>query len=312
MFPKEFEAAYMAALRPDRGFTEEIFRDHQVIRRIAGDYCEERNQYAEAAVLRGEAPIPMAWCPSGQFRMGPNTKNEYDINNKTLFLSTIEKEQRRLVTLTRGFWVGVTPVTVRQWKDNGGIRAAIRQPSRFAYEKDATPVTHVTRDEAFRFCQELTSREAAAGRIPLGYEYTLPTEAQWEYACRAGTDTIFSFGDTVNDEKLLDQHAWWQGSKPTDECWPQPVCLKLPNPWGLYDVHGNVWEYTRDYYSTNPSGCEIDPLVNSTKKLRDVIVRGGCWVSSCLSIVSGNRMATPDTAFDIFTGFRLALAPTRY
>ena len=117
-------------------------------------------------------------------------------------------------------------------------------PSRF--KGPDLPVESVSWHEAMAFCEKLTQREREAGRLPEGYEYTLPTEAQWEYACRAGTTTRFSFGDSDSD---LGDYGWYGGNSSYTT---HPVGEKLANPWGLYDMHGNVQEWCRDWYGNYP------------------------------------------------------------
>src|SRR5262249_51063749 len=108
------------------------------------------------------------------------------------------------------------------------------------WDADKLPVENVSWTNAVEFCRALTEQEHKAGRLPAGWEYCLPTEAQWEYACRAGTQTLYSFGD---DESRLGDFAWYINNcqNRTHE-----VGQKLPNAWGLHDMHGNVWEWCCD------------------------------------------------------------------
>jgi formylglycine-generating enzyme required for sulfatase activity len=122
------------------------------------------------------------------------------------------------------------------------------------------PVEQVTWDDATNYCAKLTLMEMQAGRLPMGYEYRLPTEAEWEYAARAGSTTRFSFGE---DPELLqlENYAWYQKNSSGI---PHLVGTKLPNPWGLYDMHGNVGEWCSDYYGPLPKKSWTDPMGPTT------------------------------------------------
>jgi formylglycine-generating enzyme required for sulfatase activity len=129
-----------------------------------------------------------------------------------------------------------------------------------------------------------------AQRIPAGSAYRLPTEAEWEYACRAWTSTLFSYGDDPGYTNLTN-YAWYHANS---EGMTHPVGQKLPNAWGLYDMHGNVWEWCQDWYGLYPGGIALDPQGPSTGSTR--VIRGGGW----------NRMeATADycrSAYRVFFG----------
>ncbi len=166
------------------------------------------------------------------------------------------------------------------------------------------PVEQVSWDDAMEFCQKLTERERAAGRLPEGYAYTLPTEAQWENACRAGTE-----GDYAGD---LDAMAWYarnSGDK------THPVATKKPNAWGFYDMHGNVWEWCRDLYVESYDADDtIDPSVGPASvgpaDSSDHVLRGGGWSHRASYCRSAYRYwDRPDYRGDN-RGFRPALSLT--
>jgi formylglycine-generating enzyme required for sulfatase activity len=193
------------------------------------------------------------------------------------------------VTLTRCFWLGKTEITQGQW----GVLMD-HNPSRF--KGDDLPVESVSWIEAVAFCRQLTEREQAAGRLPKGYAFTLPTEAQWEYACRAGT--------TDNNAGTLDAMAWYAKNSggTTHE-----VAQKQSNEWGVYDMHGNVWEWCLDWYGVYPGGSVTDPTGSAEGDSR--VCRGGGWGNSpriCRSSYRG--WDRPETSFDVL-GFRVALVP---
>ena len=127
-------------------------------------------------------------------------------------------------------------------------------------------------DDATAFCQNLTEIERKAGKLKADEEYRLATEAEWEYACRAGTTTAYSFGD---DEKQLGEYAWFNGnSENVDEKYAHKVGLKKPNPWGLRDMHGNVAEWCSDRYGFKLAGG-TDPV--GPENGSDRVFRGGGW-----------------------------------
>ena len=149
----------------------------------------------------------------------------------------------------------------------------------------------------------MTARESQVGRLPDGYVYALPTEAQWEYACRAGTTTAYSFGD---DPSVLGEYAWYvKNALEPGERYAHRVGLKKPNPWGFYDLHGNAWQWCRDFYAEKlPGGT--DPLVGNGSFH---VPRGGCWFLNAQCCRSAYR---PDNAPGLCSdrlGFRVALVP---
>ncbi len=141
---------------------------------------------------------------------------------------------RHRVTLTEGFWIQTTEVTQRQWK--AVMETAPWKGKHYLREGERFPATFVSWHDARRFCKELS--EKAKGT------YRLPTEAQWEYACRAGSQTAYCYGD---DSDRLDAYAWHDISMWDEDYHPHAVAQKKPNAWGLYDMHGNVAEMCRGW-----------------------------------------------------------------
>ena len=192
------------------------------------------------------------------------------------------------VTLTKPFWMGRTEVTQRQWREVMGSN-----PSKF--KGDNLPVESVPWAQAIAFCQNLTQRERAAGRLPAGYVYTLPTEAQWEYACRAGTT-----GDYAGN---LDAMGWYSRNSGKQT---HPVGLKQANAWGLYDMHGNVREWCLDPMDDYPGGSVSDPLdVNPIAMIRRC--RGGSYGDAADLCRSRSRSTGWAISPDPTLGFRVAL-----
>lgn len=164
------------------------------------------------------------------------------------------------VVLTHPFWMARTELTRRESERIQGVDAS--DPS------DAElPVTSITWQEASNLCVALTKRERLAGRVPRGYEYRLPTEAEWEYCCRAGTEGAYSFGE---DADQLREYGWFMDNSRKQV---HPVASKRPNAWGLYDMHGNAAEWCLDWIGPYPTGSAVDPVGVESGQLR--VLRGG-------------------------------------
>jgi formylglycine-generating enzyme required for sulfatase activity len=254
----------------------------------------------EAGQVRDDNGVKMkfVWCPDGNFTMG-SPESESGRNNG---------EDQVDVTLTKGFWLGKYEVTQSEWK-----RVMATDPwkdQKFTKEGDDFPATCVSWNDSMDFCRKLTEQERMAGRLPEGLEYTLPTEAQWERACRARTETKFSFGD---DQSKLDEHAWFRDNAwNTDEPYAHRVGQKNANPWGLFDMHGNVWEWCRDVWAEKLPGG-LDPEVQRQEKPGGpgTVLRGGGWDRVAASCRCGNRFRNPaDFRYDSI-GFRVALSSVR-
>ncbi len=250
-----------------------------------------------AVELPGGVEFEMVWIEPGEFVMGSP-------NNEIGRIEDREGPQTR-VRLNRGYWLGKTPVTQVQWQALMG-----NNPSYFWEGGLNAPVERVSWTEAMEFCRKLTERERAAGRLPEGYEYNLPSEAQWEYAARAtsanpgqsGTTTRWSFGD---NEASLGNYAWY---KENSDSRTHPVASKRANPWGLYDVHGNVWEWTRSWFDDYPGGSVVDYEGPNSGSRR--VARGGSWGDTAAGARSAYRVRLTPGYRNNFLGFRLALAPS--
>ena len=197
------------------------------------------------------------------------------------------------VTLTQPFWLGRTALTQGQYQAVMGTN-----PSHFTAAGREAPVEQVSWDDAIAFCAKLTEREKAAGRLPTGYTYNLPTEAQREYACRAGTEGPFA-GD-------LAAMAWYE---PNSGGTTHPVGMKQPNAWGLYDMEGNVWEWCRDWYGPYPGGDLTNPAGPSSGSIR--VIRGGSWGNDAAYCRSAYRPYDEPGDRGTYVGFRLALSAVR-
>ena len=197
------------------------------------------------------------------------------------------------VTFKQAFWLGRTEVTQGEW------RALMGDTDRSNFKGDNLPLQNVTWDEAMEFCRTLTERERQADRLPADHIYALPTEAQWEYACRAGTTGAFS-------GRIADM-AWHEANSGKA---PHPVATRQANAWGLYDMHGNVWEWCADWYVKKPrGGAVVDPKGPASGATR--VRRGGSWVINAEYLRSSIRgLAEPDYR-NYNLGFRVAQVPTR-
>jgi formylglycine-generating enzyme required for sulfatase activity len=202
------------------------------------------------------------------------------------FMMGEEKDQHE-VTITKPFYMGVTEVTQAQYEAIMGTN-----PSNF---KGATnPVDTVSWNDATEFCKKLSEKTRQTVR--------LPTEAEWEYACRAGTKTAFSFGDT---DTGLGDYAWYSGNSGSTT---HPVGQKKPNAWGLYDMHGNVWEWCADWYGDYAKGAATDPQGPASGTSR--VLRGGSWYGDpthCRSAYRYNDFVIPVSRF-IICGFRVVVS----
>jgi len=192
----------------------------------------------------------LAKIPAGTFLMGsPETEKAR---------STDEGPQHE-VKISKSFYMGIYPVTQEQYQQIMGENPAPRGP--------AYPVEHVPWEKAVAFCKKLSEK---TGKI-----VRLPTEAEFEYATRAGTTTRYFYGDDLKYEQMGD-YAWWYQNCGWDI---HPVGQKKPSPWGLYDVYGNVWQWCSDWYGdTYPSEKQTDPKGPATGEYR--VLRGGCWLVS--------------------------------
>jgi formylglycine-generating enzyme required for sulfatase activity len=227
----------------------------------------------------------------------PDAREEADSSDTGTPDVAVERRETR-VFLFHGFWLGQYEVSRREWKQILGTEPWTGR--KIDVDGDDYPATYISWDGAMEFCRLLTERERAADRLPQGWEYTLPTEAQWERACRAGTTTRYSFGD--NAARLRD-YAWFAQK---DEPYPHRVGQKKPNAWGLYDMHGNVMEWCRDFFTgTLPGGREPE-VTRGTQRVQ----RGGHWGCQDWDCVSGGRSMAPPELKRLEFGFRVALRYT--
>jgi formylglycine-generating enzyme len=288
--------------------------------------------------LPGNVMLDMPWIAHGTFIMGSPS---IETGRKP------DESPETVATITKGFWLGKTELTVGQWKavmgeslmehvikmlndetvyDFGGQKKKLREYMNFnpgdpdrimANENDSIPMYFVSWDDAMEYCEKLTALEKQKGHLPNGYEYNLPTEAQWEYACRAGTTTATFNGPLVIEGRnapVLNDISWYAGNSSVNyygkklgnsEAGPRNAGQKKPNAWGLQDMPGNIWEWCRDWYGIYPGGNVTDPTGAVTGTGR--VNRGGSWGSGASSERSASRASNPKSEKSAYRGFRIAL-----
>jgi len=238
-----------------------------------------------ATELNSTVSLEMIWVEPGTFSMGQDG------------VATPVHE----VTLSNGFYLGKYEVTQAQYEavmtgNSDGLSAT---PSQWPNNPNR-PVEKVSWDDVQKFLIRLNAQEA--GNIPAGWAYVLPTEAQWEYACRAGTTTAYSWGDTIaSDDANYDWDGDWNTG--TDFQQTRDVGQYSANPWGFFDMHGNVWEWTSDWYVAYSSGALTDPEGPATGSNR--VNRGGSWYNSGTNLRSANRGIYPPSSRHYNIGFRV-------
>ena len=251
----------------------------------------------ETILLPDDVPLEMVWIPAGSFMMG-RYPGELD--------SYADEDPQHSVTLSLGFWMGKYELTKAQWT---AVMGTIPWGLYFFPNYNATvlddpnsPAVSVSWNDAQAF---ITALNTFTGKT-----FRLPSEAEWEYACRAGTTTRFYWGDDPG-YTVINIYSWWEdNARSAHETYAHVVGQKLPNTWGLYDMSGNVWEWCQDWYVDYSSGSVMDPTGPETGDYR--VLRGGSWSSyegyTCRSATRDN--ATPDDKETwMGPGFRIVRTP---
>ena len=250
---------------------------------------------SKAGDQREVLDIKLCWCPPGRFTMGsPSSEPERRPD-----------EDQVEVTLTKGFWMGKYEVTQGDWK-----RLIGKLPGELTAQLpagDDFPIGNVNFAEAEAFCHRLTELGHQSGVLPMGWEFRLPTEAQWEYSCRAGTRTATSFGDELSSKQAnFDGNHPYNGAEKGPSLNQAAKVGSYPaNAWGLHDMHGNTFEWCRDWYHAKLPGG-VDPDLYSAKASSRVR-RGGGWTDEGWACRSAFRLRfEPERRYD-HIGFRVVV-----
>jgi len=247
------------------------------------------------------AKIKFCWCPPGRFQMGSSSDEP----------ERRPGEEQVMVTLSKGFWTAKFEAMQGDWK-----RVMGKLPGPLTAELpegDNYPVGNVNFAEAESFCKRLTELAHGLGELPSGWEFRLPTEAQWEYACRAGTTTATAFGNRLSSTQANFKGKPYNGGEPGPSLGhAAPAGSYPPNAWGLHDMHGNTFEWCRDwYYSRLPGGVDPDlhdgeaTATKSEHGGTSRVRRGGCWADEGWPCRSAFRLRfEPNRRYD-HIGFRI-------
>ena len=236
--------------------------------------------------------MEMIFCPPGTFTMGSPTSETGRGTDET----------QHQVTLTNGFYLGKYEVTQAQYQMvmNGNSAGLNADPSQF--KGSNRPVEQASWEDAQVFLTRLNSIEQSAGRLPNGWKYVLPTEAEWEYACRAGTTTAYSWGNDINSSRA---NYNWDGGPNDGNDSKQTVNIGQfsANPWGFFDMHGNVWEWVHDWKANYLTGAQTDPEGPASGSYR--VIRGGSWHNdgSILRSAKHNNFTPSSRGYNL--GFRV-------
>ena len=246
------------------------------------------SQVRDLPKITNSIGMKLVLIPKGTFMMGsPESEEGRDKN-----------ENQHEVTISKEYYLGVCEVTQAQYEKVLGKNPSLCQGALDGNENADRPVEKVSWDDAVEFCTKLSDlpEEKKVGRV-----YRLPTEAQWEYACRAGSKTAYSFGES---SQSIGDYAWCfeNSNNPT-----HPVGQKKPNAWGLYDMPGNVFEWCSDWYDQYPKGAVGDDPTGPKEGSRRVY-RGGAWRYDAALCRSAIRFRADPSDRNVNLGFRVALS----
>ncbi|MCD4784944.1 MAG: formylglycine-generating enzyme family protein [Candidatus Eremiobacteraeota bacterium] len=231
----------------------------------------EKEQHHEEKEIVNSIGMKFTHILAGEFMMGSDE-------------SELEQPVHK-VKIEKPFYLGTYPVTQREWM-------AIMGDNPSYFKGDDRPIEQVSWNDARDFVKKLNEKEGTD-------KYRLPSEAEWEYAARAGTTTLYSFG---NDESDLGHYAWYDSNSGSKT---HSVGQKQPNPWGLYDMHGNVWEWVRDRWHSDYDGAPTDGSAWEGGSSSFLVARGGGWGSYAKYCRSVNRGGDLPAFSNVSFGFRL-------
>lgn len=285
--------AFLGCFTPKATFAQDPF-DFSRAARTVKEAQAAQQAWAKAlkrkVVEENSLGMKFTLIPPGRFRMGSaRSERERD-----------DDETQHLVEITKPFYIGVHEVTQEDYEKLTG-----RNPSAYEDFDDLDtkrfPVEEVTWEDAVKLCEILSEKE--------GKKYRLPTEAEWEYACRAGTTTPFSFGKALNGDKAncYGKSPYGTSVKGTYLGRPTPVGTYPANPFGVFDMHGNVWEFCSDWRAPYPRTAVKDPTGPKTGTRR--VTRGGGWSGGLDLCRSADRSGTGQDRISDHDGIRLVLEP---
>ncbi len=264
-----------------RSFLSVLFIPYLCFTVVANNPNGLQTLSVKTILLPGGIPLRFVKIQSGAFYMGSNLNEDGN---------TPDEAPKHLVTISKAFYIGQFEVTQSQWQAVMGNNPSVFRDS---INSGNLPVEMVSWDDCQKFLEKLNS-------LVIGF-FRLPTEAEWEYACRAGSQTRYSHGNDL-DFSMLSDYAWFYSRA---EGKSHTVGQKKPNAWNLYDMHGNVWEWCSDWYDSYSGESRIDPqgaLAGDGK-----IIRGGSWFNEPQSLFCANRHRHPTDSRQTNIGLRLIL-----
>jgi formylglycine-generating enzyme required for sulfatase activity len=265
-------------------------------------------QHQTGEIVTNALGMKFAWIPPGRFLMGSPPNEEGRIWDGV--------EDQHWVKVDNGFWLGIYPVTQAEWQAIMGFNPSNYTDANYPVKKvswfDALlgvkprrkveGAGHPVEMVSWHDCQEFWERLGQKDGRP----YRLPTESEWEYACRAGTTTAFYFGDTISPHKANYAYGIWRGlGKKQYGEQTTPVGIFPPNAWGLYDMHGNVWEWCTDWYGDSPNR---DVLASRPFWRGVQVTRGGSWNYSAIFCRCAERRWLPPEERCSFVGCRVCFS----
>ncbi|MBI2837172.1 MAG: SUMF1/EgtB/PvdO family nonheme iron enzyme [Acidobacteria bacterium] len=283
-------AFYFASLRTDLSVPEKLSRDGD-----ARKPTDTPDASAKVSLKTRGQPgyvwidpatgIELAWIPPGEFLMGSGAHEDEGPVHQ--------------VIINKGFWMQTTETTQGQWMASMNTipwKRARVAGGNVVMERDDCPAVYVSWSDAHVFINQLNASGSGA--------YRLPSEAEWEYACRAGSTGTYYFG---NDPAALGQHAWFDENTANivGQDFAHPVKGKLANPWGLYDMNGNVWEWCEDWYHPSYKGAPVEGSAWRVSPGSSYVIRGGSFTSSTANCRSANRRGLTPESFGSIVGFRV-------
>ena len=293
-----FQAANPTALgnpwvAGDKVFVQSWYRDPSAVK-------SSNLSNAVELTLRNPAPVPcvttipgMVAIPAGTFDMGS------DAASGAPYFGHSSQQPVHQVTISYCFWMGATEVTQTEYSSLMGTNASF-------FVGASNPVERVNWFNAQAYCAALTAQQAALGNVPAGYQYRVPTEAEWEYACRAGTTTEFNVGASLFCNQAKFGYSYHSTSSICGSTSHVPVASYAPNAWGLFDMHGNVSEWCFDSFAGYSAAAVTDPFVTGGANR---VIRGGAWNGNSSRCRSAYRIYISPGGADSSVGIRVVLAP---